>query len=227
MEEQVLFPIPDSELIPLPGQLSFFPESKAPTPTVSKPRQYPELNPMRLNDPHMVRILLCIVLHRLGDSVPENWLYDMVVGNGYITYFLYTDAIGFLLENQSLELVQTDDGTAYRLTEIGIACAKNMRRYIAKPMRDRVVLTALRYAARQRALRDLTIDYEAVDGGCILCLECRDRTEEMFSLRIRTPDRSAAEELSERILRNPAAFFGKILDSALNNEEEPYNLQDN
>ncbi len=227
MEEQVLFPIPDPELIPLPGQLSFFPESKAPVPTVSKPRHYPELNPMRLNDPHMVRILLCIVLHRLGNSVQENWLYDIVVSSGYVTYFLYTDAIGFLLENQSLELRQTEDGAIYRLTEIGIACAKTMRQYIAKPMRDRVVLAALRYTARQRALRDLTIAYEAVPGGCILCVQCRDRSEEMFALRIRTPDRSAAEELSERILRNPAAFFGKILDSALNNEEEQYNLQDN
>lgn len=227
MEEQTLFSVSDPELIPLPGQLSFFPETKAPVPAVAKPRQYPDLKPLRLQDPNLVRILICVILWRLEKPVPESWLYDIAVSTGYINYFLYTDALGFLVENQSVTQQETDDGLCYALTEIGLACARGMRRYIAKPLRDRVVLTALRYAARKKAMQEMTVEYESVEDGCILCVQCRDGAREMFSLRIHTPCRSAAEELLDRIMRNPAAFFGKILDSALNNEEESFDLSDN
>lgn len=227
MEEQTLFSVSDPELIPLPGQLSFFPEPKAPVTVPAKPRKYPDLKPMRLQEPDHVRILLCVILWRLEKPVPESWLYDIAVTPGYINYFLYTDALGFLLENQSVVQQETKDGMCLALTELGIACARSMRRYIAKPLRDRVVLTALRYAARKRAMQEMSIEYESVKDGCILCVQCRDGEREMFSLRIHTPERAAAEELLERIMRNPAAFFGKILDSALNNEEESFDLSDN
>lgn len=227
MEEQTLFSVSDPELIPLPGQLSFFPETKAPAPTPAKPRQYPDLKPMRLQDPHLVRILLCIVLHRLEQPVPEDWLYDIVVSSEHINYFLYTDALGFLLENQSVVPLETENGLCFALSEIGAACARDMRRYIPKPLRDRVVLTALRYAARKKAMQEMSVTYESVADGCILCVQCHDHQREMFTLRIHTPNQSGAEELAERIMRNPAAFFGKILDSALNNEEEAFDLRDN
>ena len=98
---------------------------------------------------------------------------------------------------------------------------------VPKLFRDRVMLTALRYVARQKALRDLKIGYEPDGDGCRLCLTCSDQGREMFFLRIAAPDRAAAEMLGERILRNPAGFFGKVLDLAFRNEEEQFDLTDN
>ncbi len=227
MEEQTLFSVDDPELIPLPGQLAFFPETTSAPPVRHKSRQYPELNPVRLQDPHLVRILICIVLHRLDSPIPESWLYDILVSSGHINFFLYTDAVGFLLENQSI-LQQEQDGTfIYTLTDKGTACAVDMRKYVPKVLRDRVVLTALRFAARKKVMQEMSVTYEQVEDGYMLCVQCNDRHREMFTLRILTPNRNAAGELAERIMRNPAAFFGKLLDSALNNEEESFDLRDN
>lgn len=226
MEEQTLFSISDPELVPLPGQLAFFPDAKPAVPVVHKARQYPELKPMRLQDPHLVRILLCLVLHRLNAPIAEGWLYDILVAAGHINFFLYTDALGFLLENDSLQQSQ-DEEPLLSLTEKGRACAVDMYRYVPKVMRDRVVLTALRYVARKKAMQEMSVTYEESAEGCMLCVRCDDRMREMFTLRIHTPAKAAAEELAERIMRNPAAFFGKILDSALHNEEESFDLRDN
>ncbi len=227
MEEQTLFSVDDPELIPLPGQLAFFPDTKPAVPVRHKARQYPELNPVRLQDPHLVRILICIVLHRVERPVPENWLYDILVTAGHINFFLYTDAVGFLLENDSVSQQEQEGEIIYTLTDKGIACATDMRQYVPKVLRDRVVLTALRFAARKKAMQEMSVTYEPAEDGCMLCVSCNDRRREMFTLRIHTPNRNAAEELAERIMRNPAAFFGKLLDSALNNEEESFDLRDN
>lgn len=227
MEEQTLFSVDEPELIPLPGQLAFFPETKPVPPIRHRARQYPDLKPVRLQDPHLVRILICIVLYRLDSPIPESWLYDILVSAGHINFFLYTDALGFLLENQSVVQQEQENETIYTLTDKGIACAVDMRQYVPKVLRDRVVLTALRFAARQKAMQEMSVTYEQVEDGYMLCVGCNDRQREMFTLRILTPNCNAAEELAERIMRNPAAFFGKLLDAALNNEEESFDLSDN
>ena len=113
------------------------------------------------------------------------------------------------------------------LTETGRRNARNLRLMVPKVFRDQVHLKALHYVTRQKALRDLQISYEDEAQECKLCLRCMDHGKEMFFLRISAPSRESAEELGERVLLNPARFFGKILDLALTNEAEPFDLTGN
>ncbi len=215
------------EPIEVPGQLAFFPEKRT-TDAPPKKRTYPELSPLSLNDPHLISILLCIILLRFEGHLPETWLYEIAVASGQINYFLYTDAVGFLLESGAIaEELDREQQTAYYLTERGQLTVKDLRQYVPKPFRDQMMLTALRYVSRKRALKDLSIQYETEEDGCALCLACKDGGHDMFSIRIHAPSEETAKMLGERILRNPAGFFGKIIDVAMNNEEETYDLSDN
>ena len=141
--------------------------------------------------------------------------------------FWYDDTLGGLIESGSAVYEDSEQGRLVRLTDAGTENVRRTRLLVPKLFRDRVHLTALRYVARQEALRDLKITYEPDEYGCKLCLCCMDHGTEMFFLRISAPSRENAEELSERILRNPARFFGKIIDLAMTNEEEPFDLTDN
>ena len=136
--------------------------------------------------------------------------------------------VGWLIDSGSAVTETDASGTVQCfLTERGRQTVKRLRQYVPKLFRDQVMLTALRYVTRQKALRDLKIGYESEADGCRLCLTCSDQGREMFFLRIAAPDRAAAEMLGERILRNPAGFFGKVLDLAFRNEEEQFDLTDN
>lgn len=211
----------------IPGQLTFVPEDCI-TATTGLEQPSLQSNEMTLSDPHLISILLCILLHRFEGRLPESWLYDIVVVLGKISYFLYADACGFLLDNHLVISENTAQaGEQYILTPKGIASATNLRQYVPKLFRDRLMLTALRYVSRQKALKELKVDYEPDADGCFLCMRCMDRGQEMMSLRVHAPNRDAAILLCERILRNPARFFGKIIDLALQNEEEEYDLSDN
>ncbi len=216
----------DSLLIPeeLPGQLTFVPEAPAQNkPHHDKVSAVFHGEAVLTETPH-IRILLCDVLARLDGSMPDDWLYEITVGAGHISYFLYEDALGSLLASGAVR--QQDDGTLI-LTRQGALLAQRFRHYVPKLFRDQVMLSALRYASRQKALRDLQISYEPDGSEWVLCLRCMDGSREMFYLRVHAPDRAAAEVLGERILRNPAGFFGKVIDLAVNNEEEQFDLTDN
>ena len=61
----------------------------------------------------------------------------------------------------------------------------------------------------------------------MLCMRCMEHGREMIGLRLRAASRGDAELLAERILCNPAGFFGRLIDLALTNTEKPFDLSNN
>lgn len=215
----------------LPGQMAFFPEEEthaAPQrngePVLARPIPPPALEQI---DSWQYCILIGDVLRRFDGALPEDWLYEVIVNGGNMSYFLYEDALGAMLETGSAERHLKDGTAEIALTATGLDSVRRLRHYVPKVFRDKVHLAALRYVTRQKALRDLQLTYEPDDTGCRLCMHCTDNGQEMFFLRIHAPSRDAAELLGERILRNPAGFFGKIVDLAMQNEEIPFDLTNN
>ncbi len=219
------------EMIPeqkLNGQLAFFPEMEpeAPAESTAGLRAIPVPSTEQMSHWHIC-ILLSDILLRFDGILPEDWLYEIAVPTGHISYFMYMDAIGALQEQNAVVSCTEDGVPCFCLTESGRQSVKQARLYVPKLFRDRVHLTALRYVARKRALRDLHSSIEPAGSGWNVTLTCMDRGAEMMTLRIHAPAKEQAELLNERILRNPARFFGKLLDLALTNEEEQYDLTDN
>ena len=222
---------PEQEIpFELPGQMTFVPETPHTEEEPQKRSKYDAevSSDVSLEDPSRIRILLCDILARFDGCLPAEWLYEITVGAGHLNYFLYCSAAGDLLM-QGLAAEQTVSGGERRiaLTEKGKICAETLRRYVPKYFRDQVMLTALRYVHRQKALRDMTVRCEQTGKDWAVCLTCCDCGREMFFLRMHAPGQAEAEALGERILRNPAGFFGKVLNLALNNEEEQFDLTDN
>lgn len=213
----------------LPGQLTFVPED-----AVRDAHKHAEktaggeLSAPDLTHPPFICILLCDILAEFDNVLPEAWLYDIMVKSGHINYFQYADVTGFLLENEMAAESFAKDGTQqYMLLPKGIQCAKLLRLYVPKLYRDQVKLTALRYVSRQRAMQDIEISYIEGREDWAVCVKCKDHAREMFFLRIHAPTKSDAEQLGERILRNPSAFFSKVLDTVMQNEEEQFDLRGN
>lgn len=218
----------EEQMIDLPGQMSFFPEMEADDAAPRIRLQHPISPPDTAKlEEWKFSILMSDILLRFEGRLPERWLYEIMVSSGYVSHFLYQDLLGGMIENGAA-VIENDDGSeAVVLTQAGIQNVKKTRLLVPKVFRDQVHLTALRYVTRQKAMRDLQITYEPDESGCKVCLRCLDHGQEMFFLRITAPSHENAEELAERVMRNPARFFGKIIDLAMTNEEEPFDLTDN
>ena len=48
-----------------------------------------------------------------------------------------------------------------------------------------------------------------------------------MDMKLYAPDLAQAKMIGERVLLNPAGFYGKVVELALSNEEPPYDLSDN
>ncbi|MBP5578720.1 MAG: DUF4364 family protein [Ruminococcus sp.] len=181
-----------------------------------------------IKDVPTLNILLCYLLYKIDRPVSPEQLYDIAIGTGIINYFYYQDSIGYLLKNGLVSSEKDENGgECYVLGEKGRECAKQLKNYAPKSYRDKLVLAALRYFARIKYEKELKIEYEPVGKGYYIHVRCIDTGFDLMDLRLYAPDLTQAKLIGEKILLNPAGFYGKVIEVALSNEEQPYDLSDN
>ena len=181
-----------------------------------------------IKDVPTLNILLCYLLYKIDRPVSSDQLYDIAIGTGIINYFYYQDSIDYLLKNGLVVSEKDEKGSeCYVLGKKGRECAKQLKNYAPKSYRDKLVLAALRYFARIKYEKELKIEYEPVGNGYYIHVRCIDTGFDLMNLRLYAPDLSQAKLIGEKILLNSAGFYGKVIEVALSNEEQPYDLSDN
>ncbi len=179
---------------------------------------------------HMASILICYLLYRIDKPIEKAHLYDIAVSSNIINYFFYQESIDYLVKNNSIVETLTEDGnSAYMLAENGVRCAKELRNYVSKAYRDKMVLCALRYFAKLKRENEVKIEYIQLKQGYYVHVRCLDVQEDLLDMKLYAPDLAQAKYLGERIMLNPAGFYGKILDAAFQNREDnaEFDLSDN
>ncbi len=181
-----------------------------------------------ITDIPTLNILICYLMSKIGKPVNTEHLYDILITTGLINYFYYQDSIGFLLENGHL-IIEKDkyDNDCYVLTPKGYACAKELKKYAPKSYRDKLVLASFRYFSRIKMEQEVSVDYEETEKGCYVCVRCHDENTDLMNLKLFAPDKNQAQFLGNRIMLNPAVFYSKLIELALSNEEDFYDLSDN
>ena len=179
-------------------------------------------------DPHTANILICYLLYKIDKPVRVSHLYDIAVGSNIINYFAYQDSISYLTEHNSVAVRQNEEAVDYYvLTENGIRTAKELRNYVGKAYRDKLVSAAFHYFARIKRESEVKIEYIPLKKGYYVHVRCLDIEDDLLDMKLYAPDYTQAKYLGEQIMLNPAGFYGKILDAAFSNQEEPYDLSDN
>lgn len=73
---------------------------------------------------------------------------------------------------------------------------------------------------------EVKINYIPLKKGYYVHVRCLDIGDDLLDMKLYAPDYSQAKYLGEQIMLNPAGFYGKILDAAFSNREEPFELEE-
>lgn len=187
-----------------------------------------ELADTEISDVPTLNILLCYLLYKIDRPVGTEQLYDIAVSTGVINYFSYQDSLDYLLTNGLVSLQSGEDGEeCYVLEPKGTACAEQLKKYAPKSYRDKLVLAALRYFARIKANKEVKVSYIPLDKGCYVQVRCPDQNGDLMDLKLFAPDMSQAQLMGDKIMLDPAGFYGRIIELVLSNKEVSYDLTDN
>ena len=181
-----------------------------------------ELASTEIKDAQTVRILICYLLYRINKPVDIEQLYDIAVTTDIINYFLYQDAMDYLIKNESVRTVKVNGKKSYVLTEKGVSCAETLQEYVPKSYRDNIVKAALKYFAKIKYENEVKIEYIKLKKGYYVHCRCLDIGDDLLDLKLFAPDRTQAEMIGRKIMLNPAGFYSRIINIALGNKEEVF-----
>ena len=187
-----------------------------------------ELADTEIKDVPTLNILICYLMKKIDKPINTEHLYDILIPTGLVNYFYYQDSIGFLLENGHIKIEKKENGEeSYILMPKGEICARELKKYAPKSYRDKLVHAALKYFARLKIEQEVNVEYTEAVNGCYVCITCHDFQNDLMELKLFAPDMTQAKLIGDKIMLNPAGFYGKIIDLVLSNEEITYALTDN
>lgn len=179
---------------------------------------------MELTELHSVKILLCYLLNRLNKPITADQLYEIAVSDGNVNYFIYSEAMEDLLKNETI-VKETDNGTEYLiLAEKGKAGAEQFRQYVPKSFRDKILSSALKFFAKLKRENEVICELIPLENGYYVHCRILDISDDLMELKIFAPDEEQAKLIKEKIIMNPTGFYGKIMNFALDNVEEEFDL---
>lgn len=187
-----------------------------------------EMADVEIKDVPTLNILLCYLLNKIDKPVETEQLYDITIGTGVVNFFDYQNSIDYLIKNSLISVSKDNSGTEfYSLEEKGRECARRLKGYAPKSYRDKLVLAALKYFAKIKAEQEIKIEYLPIENGYYTHIRCLDSDCDLMDMKLYAPDLTQAKLLGEKIMLNPAGFYGKVIELALSNEEPSYDLSDN
>ena len=171
-------------------------------------------------DSYTASILICYLLRRIGKPIQKEHLYDIAVGNEIINYFFYQESITNLIHQNLIQVIPDNQNVpAFQLTDRGREYARQLKEYVSKPYRNKLVSAAFRYFAKIKRENEVKLEYIPLKKGYYVHVRCLDRECDLLDLKLYAPDLTQAKFLGEQIMKNPAGFYGKILEAAFSNEE--------
>lgn len=174
---------------------------------------------LNLTDIYAVKILICYFLNQMSRPITPKQLTEIATGDGVVNYFFYSEAISSMLENDMMKLEYVEGIPYYFLLEKGKRCAEEFKTIIPKSFRDRIMSAGLQFFARLKNESTVAFTTEKMNVGYMLNCTCKDNDMVLMKLSMFAPDEEQAEYMKSKIMLNPSAFYGKIVDYLIENEE--------
>ena len=176
-------------------------------------------NMLNLTDTYAVKILICYFLRQINRPITPLQLTEIATDDGIVNYFVFTEAMNQLLEAKTITIEEQDGEEYYVLSELAKLGADDFKRMVPKSFRDKILGSGLRFFAKLKNENDVKISITEQDKGCSVGVHITDGPLMLMDLKLYAPDREQAELLRDKIEKNPADFYGKVLDFALDNED--------
>ena len=174
---------------------------------------------LTLLDVYEAKILLAYFLFQIDRPCTPMQLIDICEQSGVMDYFLYSAAITDMEANGTVELKSIDGTEQYVLSDKGRAGAEDFKSIVAPSLRKKIYATGLMFFARLKNERDVTFDVTEHGSGYLVHCKCCDCGVTLMDISLYAPDEDQAEFIKAKISANPSAFYSRVMDYIIDNQE--------
>ena len=184
------------------------------------PRSKQQFFNYEMDDLHSVKILLCYLMKLIDRPLPEEQLYDIAMDSGVINHFIYSEAIDGLLKAGAFSAKQTENGKVISIEQKGRYGSDYFDMTVPEHYRKSIAATAYAYFAELRRQNECSCEIAVCENGYTVKFSVFDQELILMKTEIYAPDKEQAEFLAQRLKKDPAGFYGKMIGYLLNNSRQ-------
>lgn len=164
-----------------------------------------------------IKFLILYVAARVSEPVPFEDMLELTMCDDGFGYFDFSDCLAELVTTEHLKL---SDGL-YAITEKGLHNSSVCESSLAYPVRVRADQKLRDYNEKLRRRHLVRAHVTERDNGtCTASLSFSDDVANLMTLELMMPKKEQAEELCRRFQRDPAGFYGRLIQHLLYDGEQ-------
>ncbi len=165
-----------------------------------------------------VKALILYLLKEANCVLKESQLTDVMMADGLVEYFDYTQGIEQLLMAGMIDIASLEEIGSYRITKQGLAVVAEYEQRLPHNVKSKT-LAALQENLRKKQEDDqIYAEIEPSESGFSVTCTIREQGEIMLSYRVLVPERKDAYYLAERFRANPSGYYQKIMEVVLDED---------
>lgn len=165
-----------------------------------------------------VKGLILYLLREANCVLKEVQLTDILMEDGLVEYFDYTQAVEQLLVKGLIDIASLEETSSYRITNQGREVVGEYEKKIPYNVRSKT-LAAMQRNLRQRREEDqIFTEIAPSESGFLLTCNIHEGAETMLSYSVLVPDQKTAHYAAERFRANPSLYYQKILELTLDED---------
>jgi len=168
---------------------------------------------MKTWDETKIKIYILYLLDNIKEELDLNTVTEMILYDGTINYFIYSECIRELIKSGLILLKgdKEEDTEKCVLSEVGKQVLDAVDEDVMEDAKRKLLVSASRYLAYRGSNPHVKTSITPGDGGYFLELNIESQEKKMFSASLYLDSFDEADEMRERFERDPKVLYSAVL----------------
>ncbi len=165
-----------------------------------------------LREKNDIKIFILFLLRNINYPLTFADINDIVVQDGVVNYFDFTECFAELLETGNITERKDENSCRYQITEQGIHVADNLQSNLLPQIREKSLQSALRLISfRQRGAKLVCESRALGDGTYQLVCGITEPNAEPLRIELRVENYRQAERMKYNFLDRPEVIYRGVM----------------
>lgn len=167
--------------------------------------------PQRLYKDDEIKLIILYLLNELDDDFDFQTLSEIIVWDGSISYFVFSQCFDELIATGAIDKKERDSETLYSISSLGRDFIKDAKDSILKFVKERIMRSATRLLAFKKDGTNVTSKIEAKGSGYQLSCSISNKKFNLLEINMYLDNREEAELLQQNFEKQAERVYSSLL----------------
>lgn len=158
-----------------------------------------------------VKALVLYILHASSEPLEREHLTEIILSDGLVDYFDFSQALQELLEEGLIDIVAADEINTFVITKVGIQTKDLYEKNIPFNVKKHALAALTKVLAKIKRDSNTHTDIAVVNGGYQVTCRLTENEKILLEYKVLVPDEMQAHIIADQFLKNPTEKYQRMM----------------